>query len=88
MSRSTAGSRARWRERPTAYVVHPVVVVLLSAVLASIAVMAEVKFIIVATLGIAGAYGVGWIILSVAAVLPCRLSATRGRPGRVYGGQW
>ncbi len=73
-------ARALARASYPAYVIHPVVVVLLSAALASIAVMAEVKFLVVATLGIAGAYGVGWIIVSVAAVLPYRLSAARGSP--------
>jgi peptidoglycan/LPS O-acetylase OafA/YrhL len=43
----------------TAYLAHAPVVVLLSAALASLAVAAEVKFVVVAVVGVVASFGVG-----------------------------
>jgi Acyltransferase family len=58
-------ARALGRASYCAYVVHPVTVVVLSAALASVAVVAEIKFIVVATLGIAASFTIGWILVTL-----------------------
>jgi hypothetical protein len=44
-----------------AYLAHAPVVVLLSAALSSVAVVAEVKFVVVAVVGVVASFGVGWL---------------------------
>jgi peptidoglycan/LPS O-acetylase OafA/YrhL len=61
-------ARALGRASYPTYVVHPLVVVLLSAALASVAIVAELKFIVVAILGIVGAFGAGWILATLPSV--------------------
>lgn len=45
-----------------AYVLHPPVVVLLSAALSSLAVIAELKFVFVSVIGVAVSFTIGWLI--------------------------
>jgi glucans biosynthesis protein C len=44
-----------------AYVVHPIVIVTLAVALASVPVPVEVKLLVVYALGLAGAFGLGWL---------------------------
>jgi surface polysaccharide O-acyltransferase-like enzyme len=48
-----------------AYILHPLVVVLLSAVLSSLAVVVEIKFLVVAVLGVATSFTVGWLMTRI-----------------------
>lgn len=45
-----------------AYLVHPPVIVLLSVALQSVAVPAEVKFLVVSAVGVVGAFALGWLL--------------------------
>jgi surface polysaccharide O-acyltransferase-like enzyme len=53
-------ARSLGRASFAAYIVHPPVLVLLSAGLSSLTVAAEVKFVVVAVLGVATSFTVGW----------------------------
>jgi hypothetical protein len=44
---------------------HPLVVVLLSAALSSLAVVVEIKFLVVAVLGVATSFTVGWLMTRI-----------------------
>jgi len=48
-----------------AYILHPPVVVSLGALLASVAVVVEVKFVVVAVLGVGASFIVGWLVTRV-----------------------
>jgi glucans biosynthesis protein C len=58
-------ARSLGRASFAAYIVHPPVLVLLSAGLSSITVAAEVKFVVVAVLGVATSFTLGWYMTRV-----------------------
>jgi glucans biosynthesis protein C len=58
-------ARSLGRASFAAYIVHPPVLVLLSAGLSSITVAAEVKFVVVAVLGVATSFTLGWYMTKV-----------------------
>jgi peptidoglycan/LPS O-acetylase OafA/YrhL len=68
-------ARALGRSSYATYVVHAPIIVALSVGLAGLAVPAEVKFAVVAAIGVAASYSVGWL------VTPAARAGLR-RPGR------
>jgi peptidoglycan/LPS O-acetylase OafA/YrhL len=58
-------ARSLARASFAAYIVHPPVLVLLSAGLSSITVAAEVKLVVVAVLGVATSFTLGWYMTKV-----------------------
>jgi peptidoglycan/LPS O-acetylase OafA/YrhL len=55
-------ARSLGRASFAAYVLHAPVVVSLSAILSSVAIVAELKFVVVAVLGVAVSFAVGWLL--------------------------
>jgi len=61
-------ARSLGRASFAAYVLHPPVVVSLSAAFSSVGVVAEVKFAVVATLGVLASFTVGWLATRVGSI--------------------
>ena len=61
----TTLARSLGRASFAAYIIHPPVLVMLSAGLSSVAIAAEVKFVAVAVLGVASSFTLGWYMTTV-----------------------
>jgi peptidoglycan/LPS O-acetylase OafA/YrhL len=60
--RDMPDARSLGRASFAAYALHAPVVVLLSAILSSVAIVAELKFVVVAVLGVAVSFAVGRLL--------------------------
>lgn len=58
-------ARSLGRASFAAYILHPPVVVLLSAALSSVTIVIEIKFLMVAVLGVATSFTVGWLMTRI-----------------------